>query len=711
MTNYNYKRLLCATALLTGLCGGSLVAGDVASDDDFINSSRSQTRMTTLLPSNDTTTSTKSPFNFISQYVNKDKGLDEKTLKISGVTRFLTIYRQMDESYLDMINGDKNFSFSDYPVANAGTSQNGGYPMLELNLQSKLASNFDFSVGYSMGHSFTGNVTEGVAQSTTITQNLNFRASHRASMLKSTVYAGEVLWTNLSRFTMGQPEYRDNYFERLPWDWYRKSFTRYQEYYSLSSNIGQQQLGRAPLQGFIAELEWLPMQVNFKALYGRTNTSVALSSSLVGFPSITQGFRLEKVIFERQIRGVAGLNFYQKRAQTAITGGIKDYNTIGAFDFALKVLNKVNISGEFGYGKIENPYYADSTVINGGDDGSGAGGVLKFEFDKRAVLWPFSVEYYYIHKNLVSVDGSIINSNTNMHTGGYNTELIYDATLMGNVSNEVGQLANNRSGVNLKLEATLKDFRVQFGYSASQELTNISDTITMQHRVNAFSRSRFRPWFQAGGPYGRIKSNWFRTFETIDIGNEFYNPNQQEAIKKVGTEIDSIAGSNERALLGFNTIELLLKYKKKIGKKHEIVLLNFSSINTVKEGFNAFSNIDDNTYTSLLFNDFTVAFKLTEKVSLVGNYAIERFKGSERTNLSPDVAAAYEDLDNPTVASNTKQRIIDQTGQAYAAGVDYDFNKTTSLHLRTKYMTHEDKNFTRDKFSGYETTFELKIFF
>lgn len=706
MMNYNYKRLL-STVVLTGVVGG-LMAGEMVEKPYSFGDG---TRMTMLKAVDDTITSSSSPFNFINKYVNKDKGIDENTLKISGVTRFLTIYRAMEDSYIDQINSDNNFSFTDYPVVSAGTNPNGGYPLLELNLQSKLASNFDFSVGYSLSHSFTGNVTEGVSQNTSITQNLNFRASHRASMIKSTIYAGEVLWTNLSRFTMGQPEYRDNYFERLPWDWYRKSFTRYQEYYSLSSNIGQQQLGRSPLQGFIGEIEWLPAQVNFKAIYGRTNRSVGLSNSLGGFPSITHGYRLEKVIFERQVRGVAGFNLYQKRALTDYIGIEKDYNTIGAFDFSLKVLNKVNVSGEFGFGKIDNPYFRDSTVISNGDDGTGAGGVLKFEFDKRAVLWPFSVEYYYIQKNLVSLDGSIINSNSAVNDGGFGTESVYDAQLNANMSNEVSQLANNRSGVNLKLEATLKDFKVQFGYSASQELTNTSDTITMQHRVNSFSRSRFRPWFQAGGPYGRIKSTWFRTFETITIGNESYDPNQREAVKFAGTDIDSITANEGRDLLGFNVIELLLKYKKKLGKKHEIVLLNFSSINTVKEGFNAFSNIDDKTYTSLIFNDFTAAFKLTEKVSLVGNYAIERFKGSVRTDLSPDVAPEYGDPSDPTRITNNENRIIDQLGQAYAVGIDYDFNKTTSVHLRTKYMTHEDKNFTRDKFSGFETNFELKIFF
>lgn len=698
--NYNYKRFFSAV-VLSGVIGG-VVAGE---SDPFTTSMGNDTKLSLMLPDSDTSSS--STFNFISKYVNKDKGLDESTLKISGVTRFLTIYRSMDESYLDMINSDKNFSFSDYPIANVAASTNGGYPMLELNLQSKLAKNFDFNVGYSLAHSFSGSAEGGSGKSLSIRQNLNFKAAHRTGMIKSTVYAGEVLWTNLSRFTMGTPEYRDNYFERLPWDWYRQSFTRYQEYYSLSNNIGAQALGRSPLQGFIGVFEWLPMQISLKALYGRTNRSLVLSKSQSPFPSYTHGYRLEKVIFERQIRGKAAVNLYQKNAQTDFTGGLPDINTIGSFDFLVKVMNKVNVSGEFGVGKIENPYFDGLPD----DNGVGSGGVLKLEFDRRSVLWPFSVEYYHINKNLVSLDGGIINSNPGVRDGGFGTEIIYDNTNMANISNEVGQLANNRSGVNMRLEATIKDLKVQFGYSISQELTNLGDTITIQHRVNSFSRSRFRPWFQAGGPYARIKSAWLRTFETITIGNESYNPKEQDAIKNVGTETDSVAAVSKRDLLGFNTIELFLKYRLKLGKKHELVLLNFSSVNTVKEGFNAFSKVDEKTYTSLLYNDFTMAFKLTEKVSLVANYAVESFKGSERTDLTPDKEAVYDFVETPTVASNDKQRVIDQLGQAYAVGIDYDFNKTTSLHIRTKYMTHEDKNFVKDKFSGYETNFELKIFF
>ena len=692
MNRTNLKKF--GGALLFSTLTATLFAG--GGDDDFTKPFGVSTRTSLMLPETDT--SSTSTFDFLQKYSKEGSALSADNLKVSGVTRFLTIYRSMDKYYTDMINSSKNFSFTDYPLANVGTNSNGGYPMLELNLQSQLRKDFDFSVGYSIAHAFTGNLTEGTSQNLSIRQNLNFKATHRAGMIRSTVYAGEILWTNLSRFTMGQPEYRDNYFERLPWDWYRNSFTRYQEYFTLSNNIGQEALGNSPLQGFVAELEYLPWQLNFKGIFGRTNRSVALSKATNNFPSFTHGYRLEKILFERQIRGKVGLNFYQKRAETDFTGSLPDINSIGSLDFAVKVANKINVSGELGVGKVSNPHFLDSAVIASGDDGMGFGGVLKVEFDRRAVEWPFSVEYYYIEKNLASLDGGIINSNPQIRDGGYATELIYDNMLFTNISNEVGQMANNRTGVNLRVEATPHpDFKVQFGYAIGQELTNLSDTITIQHRVNSFSRSRFRPWFQAGGPYARIKSFWLRTFETITIGNEFYDPKN-----------DPDQSDSTRRNLGFNTVELFLKYKLKLGKVHELVVLNFSSLNSVKEGFNMFGNVDKNTYTTLLYEDLTLAFRLTPKLSLVGNYAIEQFKGSIRTNLSPDKA---QEFDADGQAINIEDRIIHQIGQAYALGVDYDVNKTTSLHLRTKYMTHRDKNFVRDQFSGFETNLELKIFF
>jgi hypothetical protein len=681
MLNINYRRYFVGALLGLVFCT-STFAGN------------GDSRMFFMLPEQSDSVSKDSSSNQYNHLEIRNKTLDGvgmESIKVSGVTRFLTIYRSMQESYTDMLNSDKNFSFTDYPLANVGTNVNGGFPIMELNLESQFKSGFNFNVGYSIGHNFTGDVIESSSQSMSIRQNLNFRGTMRNDMVKTTIYAGEVLWSNLSRFTMGQPEYRDNYFERLPWDWYRESFQRYREYFSLSNNIGNEALGRSPIQGFIGEVSWLPMQINFKGIYGRTNRSITLANSLKGFPAYTHGYRIEKIVFERLARGSVGANFYQRNADSAAVGNITDRNTIGSIDFDLKI-KKVKLVGEFGFSQVENGTVDQYDNTRDGK-GFGNGFALKTEFDNRAVLWPFSIEVFQISQNLASLDGSIINSNTTIEDGGAANELIYDNMLFVNISNEAGQLANNRRGVNLKIEASLtKNLKAQFGYYASSELEANHDTLTIQHRVNSFSRSRFRPWFQAGGPYGRIKSFWLRTFETITIGNEIYNANGDEILQD-----RSNANVAREKLLGFNGLEFLLKYKTKIGK-HELVLLNFNSINTVKFGFNAFPS--SNPLITLWYEDFTAAFSINKKFSVVGNFAVEGVQGSEFIDLSPDKKdAAVED------------RVISQLGTMSAIGFDYDFSRTTSFHWRTKYMTHRDVNFVNDKFSGLETTVELKIFF
>ena len=681
MLKVNYLRYFVSALLGVAICSSSLAGnGD--------------SRMFFMLPEQSDSTSSDSTTNQYNHLEIRNKTLDGvgmESIKVSGVTRFLTIYRSMQESYTDMLNSDKNFSFTDYPLANVGTNTNGGFPIMELNLQSQFKSGFNFNVGYSIGHNFTGDIREGNSQSMSVRQNLNFRGTMRNDMVKTTIYAGEVLWSNLSRFTMGQPEYRDNYFERLPWDWYRESFQRYREYFSLSNNIGNEALGRSPIQGFIGEVSWLPMQMNFKAIYGRTNRTITLANSLKGFPAYTHGYRVEKIVFERLARGNVGVNFYQRNADSAAVGNITDRNTIGSIDFDLKI-KKVKLVGEVGFSQVENGTVDRYDDKNDGK-GFGNGFALKTEFDNRAVLWPFSIEVFQISQNLASLDGSVINSNVAIEDGGAANEYIYDNMLFINVANEVGQLANNRRGVNLKIEASLtKNLKAQFGYYASSEIDANHDTLTIQHRVNSFSRSRFRPWFQSGGPYGRIKSFWLRTFETLTIGNELYNANGEAIVA------DRTNANVERTqLLGFNGLEFLLKYKTKIGK-HELVLLNFNSINTVKFGFNAFPSSDP--LVTLWYEDFTAAFSINKKFSVVGNVAVEGVQGSKYINLSPDKPEA-----------NEEDRVISQLGTMSAIGFDYDFSRTTSFHWRTKYMTHRDVNFVNDKFSGLETTVELKIFF
>ena len=53
----------------------------------------------------------------------------------------------------------------------------------------------------------------------------------------------------------------------------------------------------------------------------------------------------------------------------------------------------------------------------------------------------------------------------------------------------------------------------------------------------------------------------------------------------------------------------------------------------------------------------------------------------------------------------------DQEGISYAIGFDFQLAKNTGLYIRQRWLTYQDYNFTLDKYSGMESTVELKIFF
>lgn len=606
------------------------------------------------------------------------KGLKAKDITVSGVVRSLMIYRVMGNAYDDMITGKKNISFADYPSANITSSARlgGGYPWMELNLSAPLSKKIDFSVGYSITPVFTGDVLKGNSRTIGARQNLNFSGKIRHGLFETRVIAGEVLWLHMSRFTMGSPEYRDSYFNRLPWDWYRNSFERFEEYYNFSSNIGAQQLGSNAVSGLIFETQYLPNGIIAKGFYGRTSWNVNNSEAVNFFPSSTGTLKLEKIVFERAIMGVYALNIYNKTARVNFNDRRPDNNTLitGDFDFKIK---KINVSGEIGAGKLVNP----GTQSLGADKWS-PGFFIKTEFDNRVVLVPFSIEYYNISNGFVGLDGNILNSNQNAGGGGYITEKIYDNLFYLNIAQEVGQIANNRRGVNFKADGTLgKYLKFQLGYAFGSEIANLHDSITIQHRINDFTRSRMRPWFSAGGPYHRIQSNFFRTFEIFTIDS-------------------SKAGQANTYLKGFNALELLLKAKFKLFN-HDIILLNFNSYNSVRKGFSPIAGMPNNknTFVSVFFEDLTLALSLTPKMSLVGEAGFQTVTGSTMIDLSPDKSGADRD------------RIINQLGTVLAAGIDFDINRTMNVHLRQRYFTHKDFNFTKDKFDGHETTFELKIFF
>lgn len=588
-------------------------------------------------------------------------------VQLSGTIRLLTIYRNMDRYYADMQTSAKNFSIYDYASPSVGTNVGGGFPQLELNLLSRISPRFLFNVGYSMANTMSGQTSNNVASSR---QNLFFNGKINAGAIRFDISAGGVLWTGLSNFTMQQAQNRDSYFNRVPWDWYRTSYTRYEDYYSLSRNIGAQAGGLVPVLGFIAKTDILPLGVKVTTLYGRTSTSVPVSFYTSHYPSYTTGVRVEKTLFNRHVVGKIGLNYRGKYFDETIGNAIPNNQEMYTVDFNLKI-RKVRIASEVGTTQLKSRSLGDNpSDVSSLHTRQGFGFNVKAELDRDFTTLPISVEYYHIDKWMINQDGAIINSNPHALTQG--VDFLYDLYFQQNLAQEVGVLTNNRQGLNIKMEKNVGRLKMQLGAAWSQDLTNLGDTVTFQHRVNSFSRSRFHPWFNAGGATGRIKSGWMRTYEIVSI-------------------TDKANGISTDYLKGYSALELFLKYKISLFGR-DLIFLNYNSYNSVDDHLKVVGTTDA-SFIRVFFEDFTAAYKVTKRLTLVGNFGIEKAWGGKRTQL------------------NSNGDPLNQTGHCYAIGLDYDFVKNAGLHIRQTWMDHKDKNFVQDEFKGTETNVELKIFF
>jgi hypothetical protein len=57
------------------------------------------------------------------------------------------------------------------------------------------------------------------------------------------------------------------------------------------------------------------------------------------------------------------------------------------------------------------------------------------------------------------------------------------------------------------------------------------------------------------------------------------------------------------------------------------------------------------------------------------------------------------------------RRPKNQTGYSFATGFDIQFSKSVGLYIRQRYMKYKDTSFEKDKYSGWESTIELKAYF
>ena len=586
------------------------------------------------------------------------------SIKVSGDARFYAVYRDMDTQYGDQVTSSKNLAFLAYPNSAGGNAA--GKPLAEIRLTAKPSSKSEVSIGYALAHIFTGEQGDS-SRFAQIRNLINFGGKLNTDYgLFSMQAGGGVLWTSLSPLTMSNVEYRPDNFDRLPWDWYTDSWAKYTDFYNASVSLGGENYGAIGLQGIKLSGDGLPGDLGFKVMYGRTNQSVDQTKVAANPPSAVIGGRLSKAFGAQTI----GVNYYKQDGyidNINLDPDNKDFNRdlrqiitlYGQFNF-----DGINVYTELGIGKVLNPNYKS--------DGYGEALVLRATVPDNKFGWPINAQVFNISNDVVSNVSSSLNSNVQAPNGGFGRDENYATALFINALTETGQLTNNRRGISASSGKKIGDFKIEFGFGLSQEIENLYDTITYQHRANAFSRSRFNPWFQAAGPYKRVKNIFRRSYEFISI-------------------TDAENGISRDYKKGYSSFDLSVNYKTRILKK-PVIFKVYQNVGTIQDGF--LPSFTDKAFLRQWYGQAISFVKLSKRVSALAFYEQEWNIGNKRTTLSTH-----------------NNEALRQFGEGFGYGLDYDFSSYAGVYFRHRFMYNQDVNFIKDSFEGQELTLELKVFF
>jgi hypothetical protein len=607
-------------------------------------------------------------------------------IKISGYFRNYITFRNMQENYISggpltprtiMVNGI-------YRDA-AGNGQITGYrePLMMIVLDGKPSANTAFTVDFLLDNQMTGQIfntknslppnphplsTDSNAGKVDMPRRiqaarwLNLGGSVLTKYGQFEFKAGGVINMNITAATMNFYQYRDDMFERYPWESQMNSFKRYQAYYNDKNVVRDPRLGSASVQGFTLKATQLPFRTGFLFVYGKANNTGGYQSFLNNNNQALTAGQISKKFSTHSISA----NYYQSRAILKPQSYDKSFHNIEREQVATGELNLnfkgISIVTEGGAGTVSNPVdsVAKWTPLL----------IFKANIGKEILPLPLILQYYYIGTDIVNLNSSILNTSNRNVQSQFGNDQKYNTTIFEGAVTEFGQLANNRQGVNLSTSMDVKKhMRLVLSLSSQQELENRFNMITYQHRLNGFNRSQFEYYRNGSGPYARQMNTWRRSWEKV-----------------------TITDSTNNYLKGFNLIDLSVKYKTRLFKR-EIIFSNYINYNSVQDKFAPVALLSSKAFLRNVFEEFMIFYNVKNRISVIGLMGVERTIANSRTLL----------------ASNGKP--IDQTGYGYGGGIDFDLSPTTGLYFRQRFYSFSDKNFVLDKFRGYDTTVELKIFF
>jgi hypothetical protein len=573
-----------------------------------------------------------------------------ENLEISGYYRFIANYRQLSETYSHLDANRNNIFVGD-------DSQ---IPQLLLNLKGYASSKVMFGTDLFLWTPMTG-----VGEKENV-KGLNLGVSlygmFSTNLGNFTVRTGGINWYTLSPFTFQANKGYNRYslFERNPWDPNTsKVDSRYSDFYGSGAINQDQRWGNQAFHGLIVDGAQLPHNFSFSAMVGKTQFDGGLSA----IPNTSVGGRLSKSYAGSD--GLLSLNTFnndsyldslgkQKAGFNMVTGEIKHQ------------FKRVKLFSEIGLGRR----YAGTTTSKWGEAISVkvSGDILK----KVATEFHF----YRISPNVFNNSSIFINSSIQQTVQTNSTQTQPVLIPVSSALLPIGQLSNNRQGIELNAQLDFGRLKNSIGYSNAMELENLSPKITYTHAFNNLALSRFWRWdFPSEvGPYKNLNKIYRSVFETMYV-----------------TELD--ADGKPLYKKYFNTIELNSKYKTKLLKR-ELYLFYLGSINSVQNFASPFVVFGEKALMRAYYHQVESYLKINHRLVWTNYVSFERIIGNYQTEVNADT-----------------RRPKNQKGLSLATGFDLQLSKGVGLYVRERYMEYKDKSFALDRYKGFETTIELKAFF
>ena len=476
---------------------------------------------------------------------------------------------------------------------------------------------------------------------------------------------GGIQWLAISDLTFASWKGYNRFmlFERNPWDPMGSNVAnRYKQYYDQGSIDQDARWGNRAFQGVVVNGSQLPGNLSCTLMAGKTEQNGGFTQT----PNYAFGGRVKKNFAGNAF---VSLNSISTRNFT---------DSLATEQFGLNVITTefqyqqfgVLLKGEVGMGDYFSPNHNE-----------GWGEVLQLKAsnvikgDKPVI----ELHYFRISPKVVNNNGVYWNTSVREYTvNDIPAGSIGSSSLLlpfGSSVTRVGQMTNNRQGLNLNIQAKVQRLKISAGIGAAAEINPAAAVITVGHPINQFTRSRFWRWnFPANvGPYGRYSDVYRDVYETVKLSDD-----------SLGVVV------NKKF---FNAAEVQLKYEHDIAG-HESYFFALLQANTCSRDLSAIPVTNEEAYVRQYASELEWYFRVTPKFVFNAYAGIERTIGNYLTEISEETF-----------------RPLNQFGKGFGIGGDIDLGKNTRLYFRHRWYTFEDTSFPLDAFQGRELVVELKAFF